>query len=191
MTRMVSAAVFGLLAYAAIADTASAAPINSPVPTNTYITYAGLDWAWGGSCPYQGLCGDELGPNAGGGSLAYQSTQGWRLPTALEVGALPLNFAEMFVFPGANVPDGLTELATGATFLNGAPSGAAACAAPYFSTTALYCDWNDGLGGAWAASAADQFYEQLYVRTSVPEPTSLALFGVTLAGLAAARRRRA
>ncbi|HEY0182457.1 MAG TPA: hypothetical protein VGC09_06565, partial [Rhodopila sp.] len=33
-------------------------PINSPVPSNAYITFDGLNWAWGNPCSFQSGCGD-------------------------------------------------------------------------------------------------------------------------------------
>jgi hypothetical protein len=49
---------------------ASAAYFDSPVPASAYITKGGLDWAWAYPLP----------AGSGGFDLAYQSTQGWRLP---------------------------------------------------------------------------------------------------------------
>lgn len=189
MTRTVVSAMLGLFACAALSGNAAAVPLNTPVPGNATIVYEGLEWAWGGSCPYQGLCGIEENPTAGGGTLAYQGTQGWRLPTLLELDLIPDDFALLFVYSGANVPQNGTDPISGATFLSGPAPGAAACAAAYFSTTSNYCDWGDGEAGAWATGPADQFYEQLYVRVAAPEPASLALFGIGLAGLGLLRRR--
>ena len=76
---------------------AYALPINSPVPSNAYIVFAGLDWAWGGPCPYSGGCFAT-------GDLTYQSTQGWRLPTAGELALIPSNFASDFITGSGNVP---------------------------------------------------------------------------------------
>jgi hypothetical protein len=158
MTNPVISAMLGLLACAALAGTASAVPINSPVPGNATIVFEGLEWAWGGSCPYQGACGVDGNPTAGGGSLAYQATQGWRLPTALEMALVPLDdFALMFVFTGANVPLGAADPISGAEFLGGPVPGDAACAAAYFSTTVAYCDWGDGAAGAWALGPESEF----------------------------------
>lgn len=189
MTRTVVSAMLGLLACAVVGGNAAAVPLNTPVPGNATIVFEGLEWAWGGSCPYQGLCGIEENPTAGGGSLAYQGTQGWRLPTALEMGLIPEDFALLFVYSGANVPENGTDPISGATFLSGPVPGAAACAAAYFSTTSNYCDWGDGAAGAWATGPIDEFFEQLYVRVAAPEPASLALFGLGLAGIGLLRRR--
>src|SRR5581483_8262638 len=104
---------------------AGAVPINSPVPTNAYIVFDGLDWAWGNPCSYQFGCGDA--------TLDYQGTQGWSLATREEIDSLPADFATFFVFPGANVPQGGTDPVSGA-FASGDPGGDMACATPYFST---------------------------------------------------------
>ena len=139
---------------------ASAAFVNTPVPSNAYITKGGLDWAWASPLPAPGS----------GFDLSYQSAFGWRVPTAAELTNAPL--ATDFVGTGANVPLGGNDPVSGARFSAANPSltGSAACAVPYFSTTYRWCDWQDGLGqpfGPWAGMAGAQgFGEQLVVRTS-------------------------
>lgn len=64
--------------------TASAASIDVPVPTNLYITVAGLDWAWASPCSPSG-CGGIYGPL----DMSYQSTQGWRVATAADFAFAP------------------------------------------------------------------------------------------------------
>ena len=88
---------------------AYALPINSPVPSNAYIVFAGLDWAWGGPCPYSGGCFAT-------GDLTYQSTQGWRLPTAGELALIPSNFASDFITGSGNVPFNGVDPVSGAYF---------------------------------------------------------------------------
>lgn len=164
---------------------AEAAYLDVPVPTNAYITRGGLDWAW--AFPL---------PAASGLDLSYQSTQGWRLPTAAELAFAPL--ATDFVFAGANVPFGGSDPVSGALFAatNANLTGAAACATPYFSNTYRHCDWQDGNGqpyGPWAGTEGAFFFaDQLVVRAAaaVPAPASLALFGAGLLGLGAVTRRR-
>ena len=117
---------------------ASAAYFDSPVPASAYITKGGLDWAWAYPLP----------AGSGGFDLAYQSTQGWRLPTAAELAGAPL--ATEFMKPGGNVPLGGADPVSGATFqaTNANLTGPAACATPYFSTSYRHCDWDQWSGAA-------------------------------------------
>jgi PEP-CTERM motif len=160
---------------------------NQPVAPNAYITQNGLDWAWGGPCPYVGGCG-------GTGDLSYQSQFGWRLPTGAELSSLPVNFYTYFVFQGANVPAYGTDPVSGSYFAAGSPGAPAACAATYFDIGNAWCDWNDGVRDYWAGlPPGDQWWEfygeQLYVRSATPEPGTLALVGSAMLGFGAVRRR--
>jgi len=180
---------------------AVAAPLfPSPVPDNATMTYNGLQWAWGGACAYSG-CGFA------GGDLTYQGTQGWRLPTATELGWVDTYdavdasaFSQLFFYPGANVPANGSDPVTGANF-NFANPSAGACASPYFENDGItHCDYGDGLTGSWYGTVRgglSSTSEQLYVRTAaagpvtaVPEPLTMSIFGAGLAGAAALRRRK-
>lgn len=171
------------LVFTLVALQAQALPVNIPVPTNALITQAGLDWAWAAPCA-------PTGSSCGVIDLSFQSAFGWRLPTAAEVLNHPL--ATDFVLAGANVPLGGSD-PNGARFGAGSPGGDAACAAPYFSTRHRHCDWRNGVSNFWAGLPSTRFfYESLVVRRAqaAPEPGTLAMFGLGLAGFGFARRRK-
>jgi hypothetical protein len=153
--------------------------IETPLPTNAYIVFAGLDWAWAYPFPasYSGF------------DLSYQSQFGWRLPTAAELANAPN--ATDFLFAGANVPfygtgspysgtdpiSGAYFSTTNAAYVSAASAGA--CATPYFSTLYYNCDWADGngqsnYGNVWAGTPGSYpWSDQLVVRditASVPGP---------------------
>lgn len=177
------------LATTALVAAPASATLNVPVPANAFITIGNLDWAWAAPCPASGGCGDI--------TLAYQGTQGWRLPTAEEFANHPT--AAQFLFPGANVPKGQRDPVSGA-YAFGAPDGDLACASAYFSTLHVHCDYNDGISGFWYGSGISDsasYGDTLVVRFNtatgaVPEPASWAMMitGFGLAG-AALRRRTA
>lgn len=175
--------------------TSAFASIDSPVPATAYITQSGLDWAW--AYPL---------PAADGLDLSYQSTQGWRLPTAEELAQAPN--ATDFLKADGNVPFNGTDPVSGASFSawNAAYTGPGACATPYFSDGFLHCDWQDGNGQPfepWAGlPGANGLADQLVVRATLNAATPVAVplwgplglilssVGVGLAGMLAARRRK-
>jgi hypothetical protein len=168
----------------------AAATINSPIPTNAYITYNGLDWAWGAPIA------DPTGLY-----LTYQGTQGWHVATAQELANAPN--AANFMFAGANVPYNGTDPVSGAVFADTNANyatlhSAGACATPYFSSGYAHCDFDDGNGQSftWAGTNGNQGNnDQLYVRASVsngvPEPATWTtlIFGFGAVGAMLRRRK--
>jgi hypothetical protein len=180
--------VLAALSLMLVGGRANAVPINSPVPSNAYIVFDGLDWAWGGPCPYSGGCYAT-------GTLSYQGTQGWTLPTAADLAIVNSvdasnagAFAALFLTNPGNVPVGGTDPVSGAYFSAG---GGGSCATPYFNTAATWCDDGDGEQGLWAGStisnnSGNAFYaEQLYVNAvgATPLPSTWTMLIAGFIGL--------
>jgi len=190
MLRIALAISMPVAVSSAIISSSHAAPLNVPVPKNAYLTVGGLDWAWASPCNGFGVA--SCGPI----DLTYQSTQGWRLPTPAEFASHPS--AQAFAFPGANVP------ANGVDPVSGAFNGTAkfdglnadmACAAPYFGSPYVWCDWLDGAAGHWfnPATTTIGYYDTLVVRetaASVPEPTAWAMLIAGFGVIGSVGRRR-
>lgn len=195
------------LAYLALSAGASHATfVDQPLPSNAYIQFNGLDWAWANPVAGDGSYVPVRGEPAGftGVDLSYQSRYGWRFATAEELLDAPT--AMDFIFAGANVPapGSGPDPVSGADNSFIAPGvsverpGPMACATPYFSSWTTFCNWQNGPGsgefftsGPWWQPGGRTSAETLLVRTvaPVPEPETWLLMGVGLAAMVLRKRR--
>jgi len=93
---LVKSALGAAVAAVSLASPATAALVNAPLPTNAFIHFGGLDWAWASPLPADGG-GFGAGYQI---DLSFQAPLGWRLPTLAELAAAP--DAVDFLFAGAN-----------------------------------------------------------------------------------------
>jgi hypothetical protein len=170
--RRVVAVAGALAVLAASTAPAVAAPAQSPpVPSDVYIVFNGLDWAWASPC------------HAIGGCSSIMFVDGFRFATAEEWATRPDPTA--FLDPAGN---------------QSGPAGSFRCAAAWFDNNFTHCDYSDAVSGFVSSGTngsthpnADTWLvrgEQQIPPTVAPEPISMVLLGTGLAGLGVARRSR-
>ena len=159
---------------------------STPIPdANVLLNFnnSWLDWVYAG----------PIGPNEfAPGNIqpaSYRVAEGWRVATAAEWAARP-NWDD-FIVPMD--PCGIT----------GSPQGGYTNHACYLFASEYWGDFShvdqndyaagrvtDGVNGGPLGGVPETIYVRDSVGHDAPEPVSLALFGLGLAGLAAARRRK-
>ncbi len=158
-----------LLLTLSFLGSATANPIADPLPANTYITWNGLDWTW--AAPVSQV-------NWGNGNVLSAPTfhEGWRFAT----------IEEWTPFAALN---GNTRLAM---FTNA--NGGYINSVVYWNTSFTHVDASDMSGSAISRTLGGGALEMVYVRggdeQAVPEPATIALFGLGLLGLAGVSRKQ-
>jgi len=165
--------------------------VNTPLPSNTFISLGGLDWAWASPVGHDVSWFGANSPV----DLSTQGAYGWRIPTTTELALAPT--AWHFVLSGANVPLNGVDPLSGAYSSGGSPNGPLACATPYFSNVFHHCDFSDGLGAGlgqqwYSSGSAATWADSLLVRPTspIPEPETYALVLIGLGAIGLVARQR-
>lgn len=179
-----------------LACVSHAAYIESEVDPSAYITKNGYDIAWASPCAVSPT--DTCAPL----DLSFQSQYGWSTMSYEMFTTLQISATD-FVFAGANAKkiNGWGDTTTGATvqsilWAGIAPLDDVAVATPWFSSIYKHVDWSDGVAGNWSfsnangSSVSDSLVYRVSDSSTVPEPASIALVGIGLAGMVASCRRR-
>lgn len=175
----------GALIGLAFLGMSNAANADNIVPANLIVSFGGFDWVWASPCSAD--CSPLVNPAAGGSDWSFPNAFPELFQPRLSAGIADANyFITNVLWPQANLFAPLrNQPFTAAT---------GACAAGIFDVIHNHCDFVNGVGGRIAPDGVVGFaWETFLVRrtpAAVPEPGTLALFGLGLAGMGLARRKR-
>ena len=171
----------GALVGLAMLGMAGPAKATNIVPDSLIVTFGGFDWVWASPCSAD--CSPLVDPLAGGTDWAFPAAFPVLFQPDLSVGISDPNYF---------ITNPLWPIYDLFAPLKNQPFTAAtgACAAGIFDEVFNHCDYSNAVQGGIAPDGIVGSVWETWLVRPIPEPASLALFGIGLAGLGFMTRRR-